>query len=326
MVTSINTVTAVGNAAFAPVPKPVTSTIPNLVPINNRLGTTFPKNKQLTLANGMTAGYGDQDGHTDNPPAYQGTYGGNPKWPIKRIGVMRNANNSLPGNKKYSLYFIFNPNEITTSFTTNMTAIPAVYLYGPNTATFAGSGEGGTGGQSASLSTPNVMNSQTVSWSLIFDRTYDMLYGVGPNLGVQSRGVLEDVAALYNLMGTFASQGAVPMSTPVEVIFGQNDTSSAYGQLWGFTGYISSVNITYGIFKYNMIPSRCEVDISMTAVYVAPGVPGNGGNSSTTKPTKSNPIVVNGKVVSNAYAAPPPLTVSQALRNQPPIVHAGPSL
>jgi hypothetical protein len=45
------------------------------------------------------------------------------------------------------------------------------------------------------------------------------------------------------------------------------------GQLWGFTGWIIGVDITYGIFRHDMIPSRAEVDITMLTSYVPHQVP-----------------------------------------------------
>jgi hypothetical protein len=79
-------------------------------------------------------------------------------------------------------------------------------------------------------------------------------------------------------MGTFESAGAVPISTPCQVVFGQ--TSS--GQLWGFTGFITSGNITYGVFRHNMIPSRAQIDIQMTTTYVAPQTPASASPSDLT--------------------------------------------
>lgn len=253
---------------------------------------------ELTLANGMTAGLGAGSlfGITaySNPPlpavsntgAAINPYGGDPNWPIQRVGVMRNIPGSLPnpGEVNY-LYFIYNPNQIVAAFATNLSSIPPAYLYGNQSqanvnAAQQGISDGGTalanlGSSTSASSVPNLTSSQTVSWSLIFDRTYDMMYDSNPN---ENRGVLKDTAALYSLMGTFESSGAVPISTPVEAVFGMTGS----GQLWGFTGYISSVNITYGIFRHNMIPSRCEIDLQMVCTYVAAQAPAGanpGGNN-----------------------------------------------
>ena len=241
---------------------------------NFALGGLLNDISSLSIANGMTAGYGDNDGNIDNPAAWPGTYGGNPATSPNRIGVMRNLPNSLPPGPNtpegvYSLYFIFNPNQIVAQFGINTGSLPSLYLYGSDSSTNISSE--GTASNPGSLtnssssfagSVPNLTNSQTISWSLIFDRTYDMLFDTNPD---DNRGVLKDVAALYNIMGSFEGQSGVPISTPVQVVFAQTIS----GQLWGFTGYISSVTITYGIFRRNMIPSRCEVDLQMTTTYVA---------------------------------------------------------
>lgn len=236
------------NAAFADVPG-----------AGGRLGSLAG----LSIANGLTAGYGVNDDHVDNPPAYPGTYGGNPAWAPQRIGVLRNVPGTLPGGQVYSLYFIYNPNQIQTSFSTNTNALPAQYIYGsPNEVQ----------GESAGI-VPNLTNGMAVSWTLLFDRTYDMLRDTNPE---ENRGVLRDTAAFYNLMGTFVSTAAVPLSTPCQVVFGQTGS----GQLWGFTGYITSGNIVYGQFRHNMIPSRAQVDVQMQTTYIAPQVPSSSGQPS----------------------------------------------
>ena len=263
-------------------------------------------NTQLQLANGMTAGVGLGGNGTYSNPYLQlisttgaavNPYGGDPKWPVQRVGVMRNIPGSLGGTANGTtgtdvsyLYFIYNPNQIQASFSTNIGSIPPMYLYGSDSTAAAQQIDPSTGSLSAlsnATSVPNLTSSQQVSWSLLFDRTYDMMYDTNPD---ENRGVLKDTAALYALMGTFDNSGAVPIATPIQVVFGQ--TSS--GQLWGFTGYVSSVQITYGIFRHNMIPSRCEVDLTMTCTYVAAQAPagaGGGGASTTTLP--------NGSVLNN---------------------------
>lgn len=234
----------------------------------------------LTLANGMTAGYGDTQQHTQNPPAYPGTYGSHPNymgrtWEPNRVGLIRTVPGAL--NKQYSLYFIFNPNLIMASFQTNMSSTPPMYLYGITA----------QDSDVSPASVPNLASSQTVGWSLYFDRTYDMLYDANPD---NNLGVLADVAALYNLMGTFDSQGAVPVSVPVQVVFAQNGE----GKLWGLTGFINSVNITYGEFRHNMIPSRCEVDLQMTCSYVSSQTPAASGGGTVVGSSTASTSSVTG--------------------------------
>lgn len=246
----------------------------------------------LTLAEGMTAGYGVNDGHYDNHPIDARIWGGGMGvWSEekhrqymlkpKRVGLMQNISLNAPtagGGKKhkyepgvgngaiYRMYFMFNPSEIQAAFNFNSGQIPPQYLGG----------------------NVQMIGGQTVSWSLFFDRTYEMAYSKKPE---NSRGVLQDVAALYNILGAFEpGANGIPFSYPVQVVFGQNQA----GQLWGFAGYISAVNVTFGIFRWDMMPSRCEVDIAMTANYnlanipattAHPGTSGGGGNKPKKKRT-----------------------------------------
>lgn len=246
--------------------------------------------KDLTLAGGMTAGWG-HSGETENPSlygAYSGQsinpYGGIDHYPISRVGTLRNVMGSLGPDKQYILNFLYNPGEIDVSFAVDQAAMPANYLttsydpYGFNAVTVPLTG------------------SQSVTWSLLFDRTYDMMYDPDPN---GNRGVLKDVGALYLLMGTFTSDAAVPMSTLCEVVFGQTDN----GNIWGFTGYIAGANITYPIFRHNMIPSRAQVSITMTTVYVSPTIPSGGTNSDGSGPPASTPDPAS------SSSGPPPSTV-----------------
>ncbi len=226
----------------------------------------------LTLEGGMTAGWGNNDGQTANPSlptnntsgAAINAYGGQPNWPISRVGLLRNVPGSLA--ETYTLYFLYNPNEVDVAFTVDQSQMPANYLFSQ------GVSSGSSGFNSATTAAP-ITAAQTVSWTLLFDRTYDMLYDSNPD---GNRGVLKDVGALYLLMGTFTSVGAVPMSTLCEVVFGQTDN----GDIWGFTGFISGAQITYPIFRHNMIPSRAQVGLSMTALYVAATPPPGSTTSS----------------------------------------------
>jgi hypothetical protein len=240
----------------------------------------------LTLANGMTAGWGDNDGNTHNPLPlgdYNLTgidpYGhwSSTRWPVQRLGIMRNILNMGPvdaaGNQlNYSLYFIFNPNEIQVQFQVNTGNIPPQYLYGPGSGQSQGNtGATATGDFGTQAPVASLASAQSISWSLLFDRTYDMLYGNPGDNPDLNRGVLKDVAALYNLMGTFQQFG-YPASYPVEVVFGV----TADSQVWGFTGFITQLDITYPNFRRNMIPSRAQVDLGMSVSYIGPQVPGSG--------------------------------------------------
>jgi hypothetical protein len=269
----------------------------------------------LTLALGMTAGYAAQGtGPFQNPSFDPRIFGsaatlqdpsgasltGQSLSEILRVGMMRNAKiagkASLPGGQTYSLYFMFNPNQIVQAFQTNTGQIPAVYWMTTGVQSANAVPGSYTAGQSGVLSAtqssyqgsvnqaiPGIVGVQTVSWSLLFDRTYEMWDQSNPGW---DRGVLADVAALLNLLGTFqggANSPAVPYSTPVDVVFGKTGS----GALWGFTGFITQVQITHGIFRYNMIPARCEIDITMQVNYL--GSQAGSGNGSSAPKVKVKP-------------------------------------
>jgi Contractile injection system tube protein len=239
----------------------------------------------ISLANGMTAGYGDNDGNNFNPQPAVGQYGTWPYQPV-RVGLMRNSVSIAPTPSNpsgiYTLYFMYNPTMITVSWVTNPSQTPPLYLYAQDlsSATMAASATPSDNGAPV----PALANQQTVQFNLFFDRTYDMMFGNneltagGPSsneAAMNDRGVLKDVAALYNIMATFIGPAAVPVSAPVEVIFGQNHA----GQLFGFTGYLTQFNIIYGIFRHDMIPSRCEIDLTLTATYVSNSVAPSGAGA-----------------------------------------------
>lgn len=282
--------------------------VPTVAP-GNRLDVSQVDQK-LTLANGMTAGYGDNDGNNDNPKPAGGQYGTFPFQP-NRIGFMRNVvalDGSTDGSGLFTLYFMYNPNQISVNWQTNNQQAAPLYLYSSQGAPDATNPQGANTDNAA---VPALASTQSVTWSLWFDRTYDMMYGNSPGVNPEfDRGVLKDVAALYNLMGTFISSAAVPVSSPIEVVFGQNGG----GQLWGFTGYLTSVGITYGIFRHDMIPSQCQVDLTMMATYVTNSVPTSAGTAGATAATSGS---TSSGLLSGAASGPPVSTIPQsALLNQ----------
>jgi Contractile injection system tube protein len=244
----------------------------------------------LTLNGGMTAGWGNNDGNTQNPPlpgSPNGVginpWGGNPNYPISRVGVLRNVPGSgLP--KEYAMNFLYNPGDVQVAFQMDPNAQPPNIVFG--------------GGADPILAA-GATTGQTVSWFMIFDRTYDMAYDSDPN---GNRGVLKDVGALYLLMGAFASNGGTPMSTQCEVIFGQTDN----GDIWGFTGYVSAASIDYAIFRHNMIPSRCQVNITLSATYVSASTPsdgGSGGTAAAVAPGQTSSAITNALQTANPSAS-----------------------
>jgi hypothetical protein len=253
-----------GSSSFDGVAAPINTGL-TYTPFNGNNGGNTSADS-LTLLGGMTAGWGNS-GETQNPSlpgsasngAAINPYGGNPNWPVSRVGLLRNVPGSL--SEQYTLNFLYNPGEVDVAFTVDQSAMPSNYLFGTGN------------NDSFNTTTAPITAAQTVSWTLLFDRTYDMMYDPDPN---GNRGVLKDIGALYLLMGTFVSNAAVPMSTLCEVVFGQTDN----GDIWGFTGFISGASIAYPIFRHNMIPSRASVQLTMITTYVAAGPPPGGTSGS----------------------------------------------
>ena len=329
----------------------VVGLLPQAGDINGLNVGTLAQVGNLTLAQGMTAGYGVNDGNTFNPPYLMAgnstvpanAYGGNPATQPNRVGLMRNVPGTLPNNQVFELFFLYNPNLISVTFSTDPSMLPPTYYYGTGGTsgtgadglTYSGSNSSDTSGPTGSVfgNAPDptvaaLTQGQVVSWELLFDRTYDMTYNSN---AAASRGVLKDTAALYNLMGTFLSNGAVPISTPIQVVFAQTNLNSSNqgvsgqdtsvsansGDLWGFTGFITSADIEYGIFRQDMIPSRCTVNLTMQTTYVSAGM----GTSATGTTTLPGPDIVT---VPNGTAAGRSLAIQAAERaaNQqgPPVV------
>ena len=266
-----------------------------LTPSGQSTLSQLNKLNSFNLAQGMTAGYGYQDGNYANPPYNwsHNAYGGFPEWQPARQGLMRNI--ASAGAQQYNMFFLYNPNNISVSFKVNPNIMPGVITYGQQSP----GNQNGVQNQTA-----NLVTGQVVEWKLTFDRTYDMMYGSNPSA---NRGVLKDVAALYNILGTFQDSGT-PTSSPIEVIFGQNNYNSGSagsdtsvsansGAVWGFTGFITDISVEYGIFKYNMMPSRCDIDLTMQCIYVA-ATPSQTPPTSSTANASSPPVSVN----SNAFA------------------------
>ena len=184
--------------------------------------------QQLSLANGMTAGYGVIDNHNDNWPFDPATYG---SWRLQpnRVGFIRNvislSNGSSTGEGLYTLYFMYNPNQISINWQTNPSQGSPLVFGTAKTFSNAQTTAAGAGTAADSSTVPSYATAQTVGWSLYFDRTYDMLYGnpEGKGQPQNDRGVLKDVAALYNLMGTFIG---------VQQWFGSSVLYSVRGRLW----------------------------------------------------------------------------------------------
>ncbi|WP_063728974.1 hypothetical protein [Streptomyces sp. RTd22] len=110
-----------------------------------------------------------------------------------------------------------------------------------------------------------------LSFSLLYDRTYELTGGFGKNgvssEGAEVRGVLADVDAFYYVTGVYddTAKGAnakkiQPMqSLPCMFYFGGPTSNAALS----YYGYVSSLSIEYTHFTSQMVPQRCAMTVSV---------------------------------------------------------------
>jgi hypothetical protein len=137
----------------------------------------------------------------------------------------------------------------------------------------------------ALASVPYWMQNQTISWSIIFNRQYEVWEGGVKNPwtggpGPSDVGVRWDIRALERLMGmydfntdkvfgksagwgvgTYGPGSMPPSAIPIQVVFGGPNS-------YQFQGSIASFDYTYTMFDINMIPVEAQVDISVMRQYL----------------------------------------------------------
>lgn len=191
------------------------------------------------------------------------------------------------GDGRDIIHFLFNPSTVTADYNVNLTGMQAAMNY-------MVPGDGGT-------YMPNPL-SQTVSWTLYFDRTYELNYG-GNSSAVNDPAVVGVQADIYQFLQftgvTYANENNLSsiqsaignnglsseilqtqlgtgymMMMPAYVFFGnalqqmydnKNSTNwNAVGSQLSYYGFISewTVNITH--WTANMVPIRASIDITMT--------------------------------------------------------------
>ncbi len=225
------------------------------------MGTTLPIAGQEWSLKGQP-GYGTVenpkfDSRILNIPFRQVSqgYGGTKDSTLYRGAMVgREENNGV----KYKVNFLYNPSTIaeTRSLDLNNQVLPD-YARVP----------GDSGDYQTALNT-------TVSFSLLFDRTYEMWDSKYQTADVGIYGVAVDTNAFFNLCGINQKQ-LVPgvrggkaqnmvvqgpmAAVPIDLYFG-------YGSPGGLSyfGIISSLGIVYSHFSQQMVPVRCAVDIGFT--------------------------------------------------------------
>lgn len=171
-------------------------------------------------------------------------------------------------NVQYKVNFLYNPSTITESRSLDLNngVLPA-YARNPDD----------PGSYATSLNT-------TISFSLLFDRTFELWDTNYRQTQPGIYGVRSDVEAFYNLLGinipqtqtNTAAQAKPPAINPAKITntvqgpmqfiptylyFGANSKGAL-----NYFGYVSGINITYTHFIANMTPSRCAIDVSFTVL------------------------------------------------------------
>lgn len=190
-------------------------------------------------------------------------------------GIIQQTDDMVQGGQKFpfACRFMFNPSVINVGYAVNADVLD------PSLQT------------PAQMAGTAVYPGQTsISFSLLFDRTYEVAYNVKA-YNLNKIGVYADICALEAVTGArtpvvrtevdpntdhatskiTAGQDANNLMlgsmrpTPVYVIFGGGNGGLNLEPLTGLTyiGWIMSMNVTYGLFSSSMVPTRASVDITM---------------------------------------------------------------
>lgn len=163
-----------------------------------------------------------------------------------RMGLWKEESLQLPGaSRKHtrSFDFLYNPSEISHSFEFDQSAVP-----GPS--------------RSPDDLGRNLMTGQSINWSLLLNRTYEVGYFAPPMHPDLESGVLADTKALEYMLGTPDGQGT--QAVEVVVVFG----ATPGGKPWAFFGWIIQASIQYLMFSHRMIPTVAKVDLTLARRWV----------------------------------------------------------
>lgn len=201
---------------------------------------------------------------------------------------------------KAQVNFLYNPSSVSADYTISDSSVGSALMFP-------------TGFNDVNLRVP--LN-QTVEWSLLFDRTYELWGQYEPD-GTPSNGwtnntndpkvvgVLADIMAMQQFTGMFVAyssgnsnstaptsgaltgwQGIMQM-IPAWVYFGGGSSSAT--SLW-YYGYVSEWDVTVTHWTQYMIPQRCVINITFTML--PPPLTGAGGSQQTSfnfQPTSGTP-------------------------------------
>lgn len=202
------------------------------------------------------------------------------------ISTVSFAPNPSNASGAFACYFLFNPTEIDLDYSFDSTVTGAI-----NPA-FTTAGQ----------DTQGLMLNQTQSFTLLFDRTYEVWSGLGhpqaatvQNGGPFFFGAQWDVWAIERLVGIYGQASGLPASGPpaaniCQVNFGGSsvatsttgsnetggiglfqDIASSLAR-FSFQGWMTDFEVEYTRFDANMTPTRAAVSLSFMQVYSLPAV------------------------------------------------------
>lgn len=204
-----------------------------------------------------------------------------------------------------SVHFLYNPSDVEADYPVSDSSVGASLLFP-------------VPGDRADLRVPL---SQTVSWSLLYDRTYELWGAYDENGQPREKnvnnnnpsviGVGADIYQMQQFTGmtigydqsgvakvqndnSFAGHQGIIQLIPSWVFFGNNQNLSYYG-------YISEWSVTVTHWTQYMVPMRCEIDVFFTML------------PPPSAPSKSNPNgdTTWGKRPSGGVGHPVPGTAPQ---------------
>lgn len=180
-----------------------------------------------------------------------------------------------------SVSFLFNPSTVQASYSLSDSTAQAAMIFGVT-----------AGGAS---SAPYVGLQQSMNFTLMFDRTYEVNSGATSGAGFDAKvnGVEADVRAMKQFTGMFAAATSQSGAYTSALPSGQKPvqaTGTGYGPQQGimlmmpsycffgsgqiggtsqYYGYVGSWNVQYTHFNTFMVPMRCVVDIEYTLLPLA---------------------------------------------------------
>lgn len=110
--------------------------------------------------------------------------------------------------------------------------------------------------------------STSLGFSLLFDRTYEMMGPTQTAGDLRKVGVYRDIAALENVVGAREIEKGTNKAVlsnmkavPVYILFGGGGSGKSSIPGLAYAGVINSLAVTYTLFSQNMVPMRATVEI-----------------------------------------------------------------